>query len=206
MRPDPLAICELSERALKRFLSSIPIRPDEGCWPWMAEVNKDGYGRFSIKGKRRFAHRIAFSLAYGPMVSGRLVLHRCDNPRCVRADHLFLGSDKDNSDDMANKGRHRLQSRPWLQAGERNPIAKLTAALVQASRERYSLGGIEIGELARSYGIGAASLRLAIKGITWKHVGGPIASGDQRNRTSHWKHKKSISFIQVNDECGDAEP
>jgi hypothetical protein len=76
------------------------------CWLWTAQRNAKGYGVFSVRGRPRLAHRVAWSLENaGEAPRDRLVCHRCDNPRCVRASHLFLGTAQDNTDDMVAKGR-----------------------------------------------------------------------------------------------------
>lgn len=69
----------------------------------------NGYGSLKLgqRGSRQVAaHRIAWVLAHGEIPKGLFVLHRCDQPRCVSVDHLFLGTAKDNSEDMTRKGRH----------------------------------------------------------------------------------------------------
>ena len=79
------------------------------CWNWMAALFKnDGYGKFRVSRERPTvrAQRVSWEIHFGAIDSRVNVLHRCDNPRCVRPDHLFLGSLGDNSKDMVQKGRH----------------------------------------------------------------------------------------------------
>jgi len=79
---------------------------DSGCWEWTGSRNEKGYGRFNAGGHSPIgAHRYAWQLAYGPVPPGRMVLHECDNPPCVNAAHLFLGTAADNMTDMVAKGR-----------------------------------------------------------------------------------------------------
>lgn len=82
------------------------VEKTDGCWLWRpAKPNE--YGKFMVrKGVMDGAHRVAWTLAHGPIPKGLMVLHRCDNPRCVRPDHLFLGTAADNSRDMVAKGRY----------------------------------------------------------------------------------------------------
>lgn len=85
-----------------------------GCWEWTGGRTpivrgRGGYGKFRRNNPRRMelAHRVAWELAHGPIPPGQDVLHSCDNPPCVRKDHLFLGTNQDNSDDMVSKGRRK---------------------------------------------------------------------------------------------------
>lgn len=75
------------------------------CWEWMAAKNSKGYGTRWHNGKLHKAHRVAWSEEHGAIPVGMMVLHRCDNPSCVRLEHLFLGTDDDNKADMIAKGR-----------------------------------------------------------------------------------------------------
>ena len=83
----------------------------DGCWEWKGALDPKGYGRVAHNGKMVRAHRVAFALTYGPIPKGEgyhgtCVLHHCDNPPCVRPDHLFLGTNTDNIRDRDSKRRH----------------------------------------------------------------------------------------------------
>lgn len=109
-----------------------------------------------------FAHRIAFILEYGSIPKGNYVLHRCDNPACVRPSHLWLGTLADNNADMAAKGRARGK----VMLGCTNPKAKLTEAAVKEIRASES----PLVELARKYGVSATTIGYVRRGRIWKHV------------------------------------
>lgn len=80
-----------------------------GCVEWSGYTRGDGYGSLRVNKKQVQAHRVAYELRHGPIASGLLVCHKCDNRRCINPEHLFLGTNQDNVNDMMAKGRHRHQ-------------------------------------------------------------------------------------------------
>lgn len=111
---------ELAAGWRQRFYGYIQVTDD--CWLWTGGRNPKGYGVFKVSGVGfRGAHRVAWELANGPAPAGLCVLHHCDNPRCVRVDHLFLGTKADNSADMVAKGRqsHGERHAQLVSAGRR---------------------------------------------------------------------------------------
>src|SRR5690242_10365359 len=87
------------------------VEKTEACWNWLGGVNSAGYGSFGLittpRVKTVLSHRYAFELANGPIPGGSVLLHSCDNRRCVNPAHLSAGSVADNNHDMVSKGRHR---------------------------------------------------------------------------------------------------
>lgn len=90
---------------LQRFHCSYLVRND-GCWIWIKAIKKSGYGQFAFNSKiRMYAHRASYKLLVGGIPKGLCVLHKCDVRNCVNPEHLFLGTQKENIQDMVKKGR-----------------------------------------------------------------------------------------------------
>lgn len=106
------------------------------CKLWQGHKD-DRYGRRTISGKQFGAHRLAWEEAYGPIPAGLHVLHFCDVRNCVCSQHLFLGTNADNTADKVAKGRQARgeklagdknwrYGKGYLQAGEKGPNHTLT--------------------------------------------------------------------------------
>lgn len=87
----------------ERIQASLRITP--ACWEWTGAVNTDGYGVVKDNGKVRRVARVVWELEYGPIPAGLVVCHSCDNPLCARLEHLLLGTQRANIQDMLAKGR-----------------------------------------------------------------------------------------------------
>lgn len=83
------------------------VRKTEGCWFWIASGTDDGYGQLKFRGKRMYAHHISVILSGRLIPIDKIVCHTCDIPKCVRPDHLFIGTMKENQQDASRKGRSR---------------------------------------------------------------------------------------------------
>lgn len=137
------------------------------CWLWTAARSHRNYGLwspYSNTAPQIGAHRYAFHLAYPdvPLPDQIEVCHRCDNPPCVRPDHLFLGTPSDNALDSSRKGRSR--------AGILNIKAKLTEGDVLEIRALDAVGSVEIDKLAAEKGVTGDAIRAVIRRRTWRHL------------------------------------
>ena len=139
------------EQDKKRFWSK--VKKTDTCWNWIASCNQSGYGRIGISGKLITAHRYSWEIQNGKIPKGKLVLHKCDNSKCVNPDHLFIGTDKDNMDDMNKK--HRGHN-------------KLTANQVREIKRKYIRGKITCEMLGKEYGVNKSSINEIVRGKSYR--------------------------------------
>lgn len=152
------------------------------CWVWTAfrERGTHNYGLFARNGRRMKAHRASYEFRIGPIPDGMHVCHRCDNPSCVRPEHLFAGTQAANMADKEAKGRapkgddHVYRRRPDLiPRGEQQGQAKITAAQVIEIRERIANGAVA-EHIASDYGLQPRTLSCIKTGRNWSHVPGAL--------------------------------
>lgn len=156
----------------QRFWSK--VQKTDGCWLWIGarfrgRKGQLRYGMFAVNRYPVRAHRFSYELHYGPIPESVKVLHRCDNERCVRPDHLWLGNQLENIQDMVDKGRQGEGGKGHTHAshfGEKSPIAKLTDTDVLTIRRSNS----SQRDLADAYGVGRTTIRHILERKTWKHL------------------------------------
>lgn len=96
---------------IERFMNFVEFEPNTGCWLWTGHCEKHGYGLFRVGLKSENtegmvqAHRFSYEHFVGTIPEGSNVLHSCDNPPCVNWEHLSIGTQQNNCDDMFLKGR-----------------------------------------------------------------------------------------------------
>lgn len=139
--------------AVVRFWSKVdkegPVHPLHGsCWQWTGR--DPTYGRVTTPKGRKGAHHFSWETFRGKIPKGLYVLHKCDNQKCVNPDHLFLGTQKDNVQDMTKKGRH---GRPRLKVSDE------AAEEIRRRFVRYSPKRTNARLLALEYGISRRHVR-----------------------------------------------
>jgi hypothetical protein len=154
----------------ERLWAKVERSDGDGCWLWTGAVSgRNKYGYIGVGGGKRNgikrAHRVAYELEVGPIPPGMLVCHKCDTPRCVRPDHLFLGTPADNTADMVRKGRAARDTAP---KGEKSPHAKITEAV--AIEIRRAFGSANAAVIAKRYGVGRGTVWGIWCRRSWRHI------------------------------------
>jgi hypothetical protein len=144
----------MPNQSTRRFW--LRVDKTDGCWLWRGYLDRGGYGQIRVNGVFYKAHRYAWQLAHNrPVPIGMLVCHACDNRRCVRWDHLFIGTCLDNMQDASRKGRMGVPQ-------------KLTAEDVRFIRS--SKGVIRQSELAERFGVSDGMVGHIQAGRKWKSL------------------------------------
>lgn len=129
-----------------------------GCRVWTASRNFWGYGKIGWRGKIYKAHRLAWEETNGPIPLGLFVCHHCDNPPCINPDHLFLGTNDDNTADKVSKGR---QAR-GAEAGNVFLTERQVLAIRTDTRSHRMI--------ADAYGVCHTSVGLIKRRRRWAHI------------------------------------
>jgi hypothetical protein len=156
---------EAKENMKKKIKIFSYINIKTNCWEWQKFKTKLGYGQISYRGKQMKAHRASWTVFKGDIPTGICVLHTCDNPKCVNPDHLFLGSMKDNVQDMMKKGRDGH----GIAVGMLGANAKLTDDDVRKIRT-FDNSWKTCEELSKKYDVNPMTIYRIQKRQTWKHL------------------------------------
>ena len=163
-----------------RFWSK--VRKTKKCWFWVGMLDGWGYGTFCIKTKNYKvthvkSHRYVFEKNFGKIPKGYYICHHCDNPSCVRIDHLFLGTALDNNRDRARKGRsakgkrHGTKTCPESVArGEKASNSVLKEDQVFDIRDLYKTGDFTHLELANRFGVDRSCVTSIVNRRSWDHI------------------------------------
>lgn len=198
--------------AEERFWAN--VKKTRGCWKWTGGTS-DGRGYFYWDGRQGLAYRYSWELHIGPIPKGKQINHKCDNPGCVRPDHLYIGTQQDNMTDKRVRKRSAVgakngtRTKPERVArGERHGNATLSDAAIKEMRERYAGGGLSQNDLSREYGITQAAINSIILGKTRSDAGGPITRRGRTNLTKSQvkairkKHAMGIAQTRIAKDLG----
>lgn len=137
------------------------------CWNWLgSEKSAAGYARIKFGSTRVSVTRIAYALFNRVTPAGALICHKCDNPRCVRPDHLFVGTAAENMADKVKKKRHAH--------GEVTATAVLNSQQVMAIDKEIN-AGVPKRVLSRKYGVSRTQITRIQKRLSWAHLFEPLA-------------------------------
>ena len=178
---------QIPSHTIGRFWSK--VRRAEACWEWLARVDRGGYGIFSITREKLVrAHRLSWLLSGQADPGAACLLHRCGNHRCVRPDHLYVGSLHE-----LKVGRPQRAPAPqlWLgprrpaprgeahwtrrdrqrvPRGERSNLSKLTEEDVLAIRRLHASGRHRNADLSAMFGVAERSIYHIVRRKTWTHL------------------------------------
>ncbi len=153
-----------TEKDIARFWSKIIKKSNQECWEWQASKTHNGYGQFSIGRISVRAHRFIYSITFGEIPEGNVIMHCCDNPCCCNYSHLKLGTIQDNVADRVAKNRSGRLS------GEKQNGAKLTTEQVLEIRQKHIPGKYGYVKLAKEYGVHDETIRSIILRKRWSHI------------------------------------
>lgn len=154
------------------------VKKTDGCWEWIGARTVEGYGNLLWRGSYSKAHRVALALDGRPLPPGMCALHKCDNPPCVRPDHLYVGTKQQNAIDRETRGRgvhlrgdaHPARRDKGSRAGTRNGRSKLNEAKVREIRERRKAGE-SAKVLGSEYGVSTTVIYHIEQRKLWAEVG-----------------------------------
>lgn len=140
------------------------INKDTNCWEWTRGLTYKGYASYWFSGEPITGHRFSYARTFGAIPANLQVLHKCDNRKCVNPDHLFLGTNYDNTQDRVKKNRSCQ--------GVKHKDAKLDEQIILLIREQYMSGNYSKRAIARGLGVSHTCVINVLNNKTWKHLNG----------------------------------
>jgi len=160
------------------------IKKNNDCWEWGLAYGRGGYGKIIYEKKTCIAHRISYEIFIGKFDLSLQVCHKCDNPKCVNPDHLFLGNQKENVEDCIRKNR-RNTAKGWFHKpetkllfkdrkrgdvkGEKHPMKKLDNEKIITIKNMYDMGYTQ-KEIAKQFDVDQSCISYIVRGKRWGHL------------------------------------
>lgn len=141
----------------EKVMARVVVDDQSGCWVWQGGCGFNGYARLrrGANGKPVYCHRVMFEHHHGPVPEGHVVMHTCDNRRCVNPAHLRLGTQKDNVLDMYKKGR-----------SGRSTLSEKEVRAIHSMSEN----GIPADAIANEFRIASCTVYEIVSGRSWSWV------------------------------------
>ena len=152
----------------ENFISNVLVGSVNECWEWLGAITTKGYGCYTFEGKTQLAHRISYFLHMKERPNDKVVMHTCDNPKCVNPVHLILGTQADNVADMINKGRASFgDAHPQL--GSKNGMARLNEDQVREIKKLLNEGYYH-KDIADWFNVARQTITNIATGRRWSHI------------------------------------
>jgi|WetSurMetagenome_2_1015567.scaffolds.fasta_scaffold34565_3 hypothetical protein len=143
----------------ERFWNKVNIKDSE-CWEWKGAIGSDGYGHFGVsKGKIVLAHRYSFVLSGKVLKNKEVVMHICNNKKCVNPNHLESGSQSDNMKDAASKNR--------MKYGENHHMTKLNKKQINQIRMLWKKGLITQKNISKLFKTSQQTISRIVNNKIW---------------------------------------
>lgn len=153
-----------TQAIIDRFWSY--VEKTDSCWNWTGGTFNGRYGQFRVGKKKMRSHRVAWLLVGNSIPDSMILCHKCDNVKCVRPDHIFIGTHADNARDRELKGRGARNNTHRF-PGERNPSAKLKRIQVDEIRQRIS-DGEQRKDLAAEFNVSKSTIHMIARREIWQ--------------------------------------
>jgi hypothetical protein len=149
----------IHKKDIKRFWKKVDIRTKDKCWEWQAYLFK-GYGQFHLNGYTELAHRLAFKSLYKMKDENNLILHKCNNRKCVNPNHLYEGNYTDNMKDYYNSNNINYYK------GKLNEECVKVIKWMLKHKPKHGLSA----KLAKLYNVSQVTISMIKSNKRWQHI------------------------------------
>lgn len=154
----------ITEKDKKRFVDHFnQSTKQDDCLIWPLAPQSNGYGHHWMRSGSRGAHRVSYEIFNGPIPSGLVVCHSCDNRSCVNPEHLWVGTQQQNLNDMKSKNRD-------MRVGSKNGRSKLNEVHVKNIKSLLKTNTVSQKELANKYKVSTSVICDIANNNSWRHV------------------------------------